>query len=299
MRATPIFAAIEAGGTKWRIAVGTSVKQSSRIEIRTREPDETLDEVLAFIDREVELQGSLAGLGIGSFGPLGIDPSMPDYGVIGRTPKPNWKDVDLKAIACRLDAPYQIDTDVNAAALGELDAHAPPQENLVYVTVGTGIGGGVVEQGTISSGIDHPEMGHLPVRRVAGDDYPGCCPFHGDCLEGLASGPAILDRWGADLTELGSNHEGLPLIANYLGQLVVSLTLVTAPRQIIIGGGVAQAPGLLEQIQQEAHRQLGGYLSRYDELDSLVSLVQRPKLGSDSGLHGAFLLAQQAARAET
>ena len=299
MRATPIFAAIEAGGTKWRIAVGTSVKQSSRIEIRTREPDETLDEVLAFIDREVELQGSLAGLGIGSFGPLGIDPSMPDYGVIGRTPKPNWKDVDLKAIARRLDVPYQIDTDVNAAALGELDAHAPPQENLVYVTVGTGIGGGVAKQGTISSGIDHPEMGHLPVRRVVGDDYPGCCPFHGDCLEGLASGPAILDRWGADLTELGSNHEGLPLIANYLGQLVVSLTLVTAPRQIIIGGGVAQAPGLLEQIQQEAHRQLGGYLSRYDELDSLVSLVQRPKLGSDSGLHGAFLLAQQAARAET
>jgi len=299
MRATPIFAAIEAGGTNWRIAVGKSVKQSSRIEIRTREPDETLDEVLAFIDREVELQGSLAGLGIGSFGPLGIDPSMPDYGVIGRTPKPNWKDVDLKAIACRLDAPYQIDTDVNAAALGELDAHASPQENLVYVTVGTGIGGGVANQGTISSGTDHPEMGHLPVRRVAGDDYPGCCPFHGDCLEGLASGPAILDRWGADLTALGSNHEGLPLIANYLGQLVVSLTLVTAPRQIIIGGGVAQAPGLLEQIQQEAHRQLGGYLSRYDELDSLVSLVQRPKLGSDSGLHGAFLLAQQAAGAET
>jgi len=298
MRATPIFAAIEAGGTKWRIAVGTSVKQSSRIEIRTREPDETLDEVLAFIDREVELQGSLAGLGIGSFGPLGIDPSMPDYGVIGRTPKPNWKDVDLKAIACRLDAPYQIDTDVNAAALGELDAHVPPQGKLVYVTVGTGIGGGVVEQGTISSGIDHPEMGHLLVRRVAGDDYPGCCPFHGDCLEGLASGSAILNRWGADLTALGSNYEGFPLIANYLGQLVVSLILVTAPRQIIIGGGVAQAPGLLEQIQQEAHRQLGGYLSRYDELDSLVTLIQRPKLGSHSGLHGAFLLAQQAARAE-
>ena len=226
MRATPIFAAIEAGGTKWRIAVGTSVKQSSCIEIRTREPNETLDEALAFIEREVELQGSLAGLGIGSFGPLGIDPSRPEYGVIGRTPKPNWKDVDLKAIAHRLDVPYQIDTDVNVAALGELDARAPLQGKLIYVTVGTGIGGGVAERGIISSGIDHPEMGHVPVRRVAGDDYPGCCPFHRDCLEGLASGPAIEARWGADLSALGSDHEGLPLIANYLGQLVVSLTLV-------------------------------------------------------------------------
>ena len=293
------FAAIEAGGTKWRIAVGAGVKQSSRIEIETREPDETLDEVLAFIECEVELQGPLAGLGIGSFGPLGIDPSMPDYGVIGRTPKPNWKDVDLKAIARRLDVPYQIDTDVNAAALGELDARAPLQGKLIYVTVGTGIGGGVAERGTISSGIDHPEMGHVPVRRVAGDDYPGCCPFHRDCLEGLASGPAIEARWGADLSALGSDHEGLPLIAHYLGQLVVSLTLVMAPMKIIIGGGVSQAPGLLDQIQQEAHRQLGGYLSRYDELDSLVSLVQGPMLGSNSGLHGAFLLAHQAAQAET
>jgi fructokinase len=254
--------------------------------------------VLAFIECEVELQGPLAGLGIGSFGPLGIDPSMPDYGVIGRTPKPNWKDVDLKAIARRLDVPYQIDTDVNAAALGELDARAPLQGKLIYVTVGTGIGGGVAERGIILSGIDHPEMGHVPVRRVAGDDYPGCCPFHRDCLEGLASGPAIEARWGADLSALGSDHEGLPLIANYLGQLVVSLTLVMAPRKIIIGGGVSQAPGLLDQIQQEAHRQLGGYLSRYDELDSLISLVQGPMLGSNSGLHGAFLLAHQAAQAE-
>ena len=299
MSPNPSFAAIEAGGTKWRIAVGAGVKQSSRIEIETREPDETLDEVLAFIEREVELQGPLAGFGIGSFGPLGIDPAMPDYGVIGRTPKPNWKDVDLKAIARRLDVPYQIDTDVNAAALGELDARAPLQGKLIYVTVGTGIGGGVAERGTISSGIDHPEMGHVPVRRVAGDDYPGCCPFHRDCLEGLASGPAIEARWGADLSALGSDHEGLPLIAHYLGQLVVSLTLVMAPRKIIIGGGVSQAPGLLDQIQQEAHRQLGRYLSRYDELDSLISLVQGPMLGSNSGLHGAFLLAHQAAQAET
>ena len=298
MSPNPSFAAIEAGGTKWRIAVGAGFKQSSRIEIETREPDETLDEVLAFIECEVELQGPLAGLGIGSFGPLGIDPSMPDYGVIGRTPKPNWKDVDLKAIARRLDVPYQIDTDVNVAALGELDARAPLQGKLIYVTVGTGIGGGVAERGIISSGIDHPEMGHVPVRRVAGDDYPGCCPFHRDCLEGLASGPAIEARWGADLSALGSDHEGLPLIANYLGQLVVSLTLVMAPRKIIIGGGVSQAPGLLDQIQQEAHRQLGGYLSRYDELDSLISLVQGPMLGSNSGLHGAFLLAHQAAQAE-
>ena len=299
MRLNPIFAAIEAGGTKWRIAVGTSDKQSSRIEIETREPDETLEEVLAFIEREIKLQGPLAGLGIGSFGPLGIDPSTPDYGVIGRTPKPNWKDVDLKAIARRLDVPYQIDTDANAAALGELDARAPLQGKLIYVTVGTGIGGGVAERGTISSGIDHPEMGHVPVRRVAGDEYPGCCPFHRDCLEGLASGPAIEGRWGADLSALGSDHEGLSLIAHYLGQLVVSLTLVMAPRKIIIGGGVSQAPGLLDQIQQEAHRQVGGYLSRYDELDSLVSLVQGPMLGSNSGLHGAFLLAHQAAQAET
>ena len=299
MRAIPIFAAIEAGGTKWRIAVGASVKQSSRIQIETSGPDETLGEVLAFIEREVELQGPLSGLGIGSFGPLGIDPSMPGYGVIGRTPKSNWEGVDLKSIPGRLGVPYQIDTDVNAAAFGELDARAPLQGKLIYVTVGTGIGGGVAELGAISSGIDHPEMGHLPVRRVAGDDYPGCCPFHRDCLEGLASGPAIQARWGADLSALGSDHEGLPLIANYVGQLVVSLTLVMAPRQIIIGGGVAQAPGLLDQIRQEAHRQLGGYLSRYDELDAFISLVQRPMLESDSGLHGAFLLAQQAARAET
>ena len=175
----------------------------------------------------------------------------------------------------------------------------PLQGKLIYVTVGTGIGGGVAERGTISSGIDHPEMGHVPVRRVAGDDLPGCCPFHEDCLEGprrtAIEGP--FQRCG--FISAGSDHEGLPLIADYLGQLVVSLTLVMAPRKIIIGGGVSQAPGLLDQIQQEAHRQLGGYLSRSDELDSLISLVQGPMLGSNSGLHGAFLLAHQAAQAET
>ncbi|MDG0978951.1 MAG: ROK family protein, partial [Halieaceae bacterium] len=243
----------------------------------------------------IKQQGPIQAIGIGSFGPIGINPNDTDYGVIGTTPKPHWTGIDLLSAFSKFNAPLIIESDVNAAALAEAKSLLPNDKGrLIYITVGTGIGAGVVDNGNISNGVHHPEMGHIRLPRHPDDDYIGHCPIHGACLEGLACGPAIIDRWGKDLSTLGVQHESHDIIAHYLGSFAANLLLTYAPNYIVLGGGVSLTDGLLNRARQHAFEQLGGYLGRFEHVDQLGSVIQAPSLDTLSGIAGAYLLAEQA-----
>lgn len=296
MSATPLFAAIETGGTKCLVSVGRDPNSATRHRIETAYPDETANAIELIILDEIG-RDTLDAIGIASFGPLNVDVESSDYGRIGPTPKPLWEGFNLRShLQRRFDCPVMSESDVNGAALAEaawqLDR---PINHVAYVTVGTGIGVGVVQNHTIANGLSHPEIGHIRVKKHATDHtFPGVCPFHGDCLEGLASGPAIHSRWGASLSDLGTEHPALALEAFYLGQLAVNLILHHRPEVIIVGGGVSQTPMLLERMRTECLALLGDYLPELACADSMAKLITPPRLGEDSGILGAFMLAQRA-----
>lgn len=296
MSATPLFAAIETGGTKCLVSVGRDPNSATRHRIETAYPDETANAIELIILDEIG-RDTLDAIGIASFGPLNVDVESPDYGRIGPTPKPLWEGFNLRShLQQRFDCPVMSESDVNGAALAEaawqLDR---PINHVAYVTVGTGIGVGVVQNRTIANGLSHPEIGHIRVQKHATDHaFPGVCPFHGDCLEGLASGPAIHSRWGTSLSDLGTEHPALALEAFYLGQLAVNLILHHRPEVIIVGGGVSQTPMLLEGMRTECLALLGDYLPEFACADSMAKLITPPRLGEDSGILGAFMLAQRA-----
>ena len=296
MSAKPLFAAIETGGTKCLVSVGRDPNSATRYQIETAYPDETANATELIILDEIG-RDTLDAIGIASFGPLNVDVESSDYGRIGPTPKPLWEGFNLRShLQRRFDCPVVSESDVNGAALAEaawqLDR---PINHIAYVTVGTGIGVGVVQNRTIANGLSHPEIGHIRVKKHATDHaFPGVCPFHGDCLEGLASGPAIHSRWGASLSDLGTEHPALALEAFYLGQLAVNLILHHRPEVIIIGGGVSQTPMLLERMRTECLALLGDYLPELACADSMAKLITPPRLGEDSGILGAFMLAQRA-----
>lgn len=296
MSTKPLFAAIETGGTKCLVSVGRDPNSATRHRIETAYPDETANAIELIILDEIG-RDTLDAIGIASFGPLNVDVESPDYGRIGPTPKPLWEGFNLRShLQRRFDCPVMSESDVNGAALAEaawqLDR---PINHVAYVTVGTGIGVGVVQNHTIANGLSHPEIGHIRVKKHATDHtFPGVCPFHGDCLEGLASGPAIHSRWGASLSDLGTEHPALALEAFYLGQLAVNLILHHRPEVIIVGGGVSQTPMLLEGMRTECLALLGDYLPELACADSMAKLITPPRLGEDSGILGAFMLAQRA-----
>lgn len=285
----PLIAGIEAGGTKFVLAVGTAPTAiTARHVIPTRLPEETLAEAADWF----AAQGAIAALGIASFGPVVIDRRSPRWGRIGRTPKPGWKDCDLAGyFARRLNVPVGLDTDVNGAALAEFSLGAGRgTAGMAYVTVGTGIGGGLMINGEIVHGAGHPEMGHFHPRRDAADhDFAGHCPYHGDCLEGLASGPAILARWGADLSHLPPEHEAHDLVTGYLAQLCHTLFACTAVERVVLGGGVMKTPGLVDAVAARVRLVDNDYLP-----GGAVQSVVAPGLGEASGITGALLLASQA-----
>ena len=296
MSATPLFAAIETGGTKCLVSVGRDPNSATRHRIETTYPDETANAIELIILDEIG-RDTVDAIGIASFGPLNVDVESSDYGRIGPTPKPLWEGFNLRShLQQRFDCPVMSESDVNGAALAEaawqLDR---PINHVAYVTVGTGIGVGVVQNHTIANGLSHPEIGHIRVKKHATDHaFPGVCPFHGDCLEGLASGPAIHSRWGASLSDLRTEHPALALEAFYLGQLVVNLILHHRPEVIIVGGGVSQTPMLLERMRTECLALFGDYLPELACADSMAKLITPPRLGEDSGILGAFMLAQRA-----
>lgn len=283
-----MLGAIEAGGTKFVLAVGSSPAAiRARHTIPTRDPATTLAEAADWFAG----QGGIAALGIGSFGPVELDPASARWGFITNTPKPGWTDCDIAGFfAARFGVPVGFDTDVNAAALAEHAAAGGGSGGLAYLTIGTGIGGGVVLDRQPVHGIAHPEIGHIFPRRHPDDrEFPGICPSHGDCLEGLASGPAIMARWGQSLSELPSGHEAHTIIADYIAQMCHTLFATLAVEQVILGGGVTMTDGLIERISAATARLGAGYLpggSRHT--------VARPRHGADAGIVGAMMLAAAA-----
>jgi len=288
-----IYGTVEMGGTKTSCAVGSSPEDLSReMTIPTTDPRETLGRVIDHL-----AIGSLAAVGIASFGPLELRPGHPEYGNIRFTPKEDWSGVDVVGpFQAAFDVPVGLDTDVNGAALGEREWGAGRGlGSFVYVTVGTGIGGGAVVEGQPIHGLGHPEMGHISVRRHPDDDYPGSCPAHGDCLEGLANGPAVEGRHDAPGSELGGDEldRALAIEAFYLTQLVRDLVYTLAPERVILGGGVSLMPGLVERVGAGLAAELAGYPGLVEHEQGFVV---PPGLGRLSGLAGGLILADVAFR---
>lgn len=289
------YAAIEAGGTKFRVAVARGRDIVADTTIPTTAPDETLGATIDFL-RE---WNSIVSVGISCFGPLDLESNSSSYGSITATPKPHWSNTPVLAqVRDALDVPAAIDVDVGGAALGEMRWGAGQGlTNFVYITVGTGFGAGLVVDGKVHHGMGHPEMGHIVLERVAGDDYPGHCPFHQACLEGMIAGPAIEDRWGAPGASLSDRPEVWDLEATYLAQALRTFTYVVTPQRILLGGGVMQQRGLLELVRSKLAEQLSGYTTTASLLGSLDDYVVAPALGQDAGLVGAIALAMEAAEA--
>jgi fructokinase len=290
-----LFGGIEAGGTKFVCVVGTD-PEDIRAEVRfpTSAPEQTLESVLDFF-RPYACQGNLAAVGIGAFGPLDLCLDSPTYGCITTTPKPGWTQVDLLgAIRRGLDLPVCMDTDVNMAAFGEHFWVAANRalDSLVYMTVGTGVGVGVIIHRRPLHGLIHPEVGHLFIpHSEAEDPFAGVCPFHGDCLEGLSSGPALARRWGMQAEDLPIGHPGWDLEARYLALGVCNLILAYSPQRVVLGGGVLQHPGLIEQVRRQVSMLLNGYI-KSNWLDSHIEeYIVSPRLGNRAGVLGAIAMA--------
>jgi fructokinase len=294
MNTPSLYGAIEAGGTKFICAVAHGIDQVlAATRIPTTTPTATLQAVLEFFAAQEATHGKFSGIGIASFGPLGLRKHTPDYGYILDTPKLQWSRTDLVSpFTERFHCPVAIDTDVNAAALAEARHGAGRGcDVVVYITVGTGIGGGVCIDGKPLHGSQHPEMGHIRVLRHAQDrDFEGACPFHGDCLEGLASGAAILARYGETLDALPPGHVATEIIGFYLGQLAVNVCLLLSPQKIIFGGGVMQHAGLLQEIQRVTGSLLNNYAGLGSSSAALQQLVVAPGLGDRAGINGALVL---------
>lgn len=290
-----MLGAIEAGGTKMVCALALDPgKILARAEIATGSPAETFAQVRAFLGR----MGPLSAIGVASFGPVDVNPASAAYGRILKTPKPGWAGADFRAALAHFNCPVAVDTDVNGAALAEWRAaQGHGVANLAYATVGTGIGVGIVRGGASLMGLHHLEIGHIrPARDARRDPFEGCCPFHGPCLEGLASGPAIIKRWGKPLNGLGS--DAVALVANYLGQMCLTVILAHMPDRIVLGGGVMKTEGLLDGVRRETRALHAGYISVESLHGDLDRYIVRPALGDNSGIAGALLLAAAALSAE-
>ncbi|MBI5564390.1 MAG: ROK family protein [Chloroflexi bacterium] len=288
-----LYGGIEAGGTKFVCVIGAD-PQNILAEERfpTTTPDETIARSVDFFTRHGH---DLAAIGIGSFGPVDLNPPSPTYGYITTTPKPGWAQVDLRGgIQRALRVPVAFDTDVNVAAFGE---HYWVPDNraldpLLYMTVGTGIGVGGMVNGQLLHGLLHPEAGHMLLPRdPQRDPFTGACPYHGDCFEGLACGPAMARRWGQPAETLPPDHPAWQLEAHYVALAVANLALVLSPQRIVIGGGVMQQPGLIDGVRSEVRDLLNGYVQSDRITQHIDQFIVPPALGNQSGMLGAIALA--------
>jgi fructokinase len=293
-----LFGAVEAGGTKFVCAIGNERGDIlAQQRFPTTDPAATLGATHAFLRDHGRSLGILAAIGVASFGPVELDKSSPRYGFIGLTPKAGWSGTDIAGSLVRaLRVPVGFDTDVNAAALAEHRWGAGRDvRNLVYLTIGTGIGGGVLVDGAPIHGLMHPEIGHVyPRRHPLDSGFAGVCPFHGDCLEGVASGPAIFARTGASLDLLDESHSQWHIEADYLGQLCATLVVTVSPQRIILGGGVMNQLRLLPLIRPRLQHWLGGYIDRSEILADIDRYVVAAELGDNAGVLGALALAAAA-----
>ncbi|WP_409293042.1 ROK family protein [Peribacillus sp. SCS-37] len=283
-----MLGAIEAGGTKFVCAVGDeSGKVLDKVQIPTTVPAETMPGVIQFFKEH-----QIEAIGIGSFGPIDINRESASYGNITSTPKLGWSDYPLLGtIQDAFSVPVGFNTDVNAAALGEaVYGAAKGLDSCLYITVGTGIGAGAVVQGKLVQGLSHPEMGHILVRRHPQDTFAGKCPFHKDCLEGLAAGPAIEARWGAKGFDLVERKEVWEMEGYYLAQALMQYILILSPKRIIMGGGVMNQ----QQIFSSIYKNLEALVNDYVELPELSEYIVSPGLQDLAGITGSLLLAKEA-----
>lgn len=295
-----LLGGIEAGGSKFVCVVGTG-PDDLRAELRvpTTSPGETLATVLQFFQAQQATHGRLHALGIGSFGPVDLDPASAHFGYITSTPKPGWANTDVAGFFRHgLGVPVAFDTDVNAAVLGEWrHGAARGLETFLYLTVGTGIGGGALVHGRVLHGLVHPEMGHVTVAHDrAADPFAGVCPFHGDCLEGLASGSAMAARWGRPAPELPAEHPAWTLEAHYLAQALQGFVCTLSPQRIVIGGGVMNQPQLLPLVRRELQRLLHDYIQAPELRHGINAYLVPAGLDRRAGALGALVLAEQALR---
>lgn len=289
---SPLVAGVELGGTKC-VCILASGPEDVRGEerIATTTPEETLRSVTEVLRRWRTGPG-FAALGIASFGPLELDERSPDHGRIVATPKPGWSGADLTVLGAGLGVPVSLDTDVNGAAFAEGRwGAARGLRSFAYVTVGTGIGVGTVIEGRTVRGLGHSEAGHLRVARPAGDDWPGVCPYHGDCVEGLASGPAVKARAGRSGDQVGPDDPVWDMVVHALGGMLHNLVLTTAPERILIGGGVAGGQGwIFPRLRAALLESLAGYATADRIAADVETFLQPPALGDRAGPMGAIAL---------
>ncbi|WP_035051389.1 ROK family protein [Carnobacterium pleistocenium] len=282
-----MYGAIEAGGTKFVCAVSDKqLEIKERVSIPTTTPEETLKQVFDFFD-----QYTLKSIGIGSFGPIDVNEKSATYGYVTSTPKTAWKNFDfLGAVKRQYEIPVAWTTDVNAAAYGEYKkGSARGTESCLYLTIGTGIGGGAVVGGKVLNGFGHPEMGHLLVSMHPDDNFKGVCPYHGNCLEGIAAGPAIEKRYGKKGNELAEDQRVWEIEAFYLAQALVNYTLILSPEKIILGGGVMKQTQLLSLVKKEFTKLMAGYVNT----PALDEYIVMPELEDNAGIVGCLLMASE------
>ena len=295
------YGLIEAGGTKFVLGIAGAPQGdappaiTARHQIPTTTPAATLAATIAWFREQGfgEHDAAPKAIGIASFGPLDLDRASPSWGHVTRTPKPHWSNADLCGpLAQAFGCPVAIETDVNGAALAEARWGAgkdlpASRAALLYLTIGTGVGGGYMSGGRLLHGLSHPEMGHIRLPRHPDDsNFSGACPFHGDCLEGLAAGPAIIQRWGQSLSQLGPEHPACDIIAWYLGHAVATFQAMLEPARIVLGGGVMGTPGLLDKVRKAGTTAGAGYF-----VGNPAEVVVSPGLGTNSGLLGALAVA--------
>jgi fructokinase len=303
----PIFGGIESGGTKFVCALGDA--RSSRLLARekfdtTDDPQEVLAKVTAWLKDAERAHGRLAAIGVASFGPLDLDERSPTYGFITTTPKRGWRDTDILGPLRRAfpGLPLGFDTDVNGAAVGEGRwGAAVGLDDFVYITVGTGIGGGAIVRGRPVHGLVHPEMGHMPLPRIGDDMFAGACRIHGRCWEGLCAGPAFLARTGKSAEELDADDPAWDLAIRSMAHALAAITCVLSPRRIVVGGSVRKGGRLGEteffaRLRRHHLDVLNGYIaSPALDADAAVPFIVPPALGDDAGVCGALALALEAA----
>ena len=297
-----LYGAVEAGGTKFVCLVGSG-PDDVRAETRfpTTTPEATLENALDFLRAEQARHGRLAAVGVASFGPVDLHRGSPNFGQITSTPKPGWAHVDmLGAVRGAFRVPLGFDTDVNAAALAEWRwGAAQALDTFLYLTIGTGIGGGGLVDGRLMHGLVHPEMGHVRIPHdLIRDPFVGSCPFHGDCLEGLASGPAMEARWGRAAEKLPEGHPGWALEARYLALALVNLVCTLSPQRIVLGGGVMSRLSLFPSIRRKLVELLNDYVRAPQIVDRIDDYIVPPALAGRAGALGALALAERAFETE-
>jgi fructokinase len=292
------YGGIEAGGTKFVCAVGSNPDNLHKKTFDTTNVEETLTRAVEFFKGQ-NAKRHISAVGIGSFGPIDLRRGSATYGFITSTPKEGWANTDIVGrIKALLDVPVGFDTDANAAALGEHHWGAGRElSSFIYLTIGTGIGGGGIINSKLLHGLAHPEMGHICIPQHVEDTYLGRCPFHNkqrsyNCFEGLASGPAMEERWGQSPQSLSNDHKAWDLEAYYISLALVTYIFTLSPQRIIIGGGVMKQERLITLIQENVNKMLNNYVQSTEITESIRDYIVLPKQGDNAGVLGAIELAK-------